>query len=354
MEPLDIKKNLGDALSSMVKGCKVDLGKNKRSATPASFVIGNKKLTTVKRIDPEIVTLDDKLPPQTTPRQNSLPKNLRITKLDNGAKDATPKQIVKQTSSVQSLLVQSKTRQPFSPKQDIWQLASKPQNSVQIKKVESLPGITVQKISDSKPEAENQVATTPKRIEKENVAALRTNVRSVSTPVQKRNLESPTLTRSSGRILKKPSIINSQKKVIVKTIKKLNDDQKKRIEERLGDIGSNLQKIKPKDEAEEEPKEVVPEPVVDKRPLKEILSDKDWLNMFLQIEPTARYNPVDDTIYCHTCKDMFEDGCDDGWVEGHPKGVEWLKYREHKMGEEHQKTSTKYYMQLFTAHVKYL
>jgi len=361
---LDIKRNLGDAWSSMVKGCKVELGKNKKpSNNSTSFVIGNKKLTTVKMINPEVVNLeeDDKnLKRKTTPTPSILPKGLLITKLsDTGAKVTNRATIQLKDKVAVTLPKQGATIQKQIP-----QSAPKPlvvQNTVSIKKVaSSLPGISIQKAKitpvktvqrpevvgkdESGLDAENKTVDSPKRLDKENIE-LRTRFKNVSTPIQKNRLENSMLTRSSGRILKKPSIINSQKKAIVKTIKKLNQDQKKRIEGRLGDIGSNLQKIKPK-EVEE------PEPVIERRPLVEVLSDASWLEMFLQTEPTARYNAADDTLYCYTCKDMLEDGSDDGWVDGHPKGLEWLKYREHKLREEHQKTSTKYFLQLYNAHFK--
>jgi len=361
---LDIKRNLGDAWSSMVKGCKVELGKNKNPNNSTSFVIGKQKLTTVKMINPEVVTLEEddqnlKRMTTPTPTPSILPKGLLITKLsDTGAKVTN-----RATIQLKDKVAVTLPKQGSTIQKQIAQLAPKPlvvQNTVSIKKVASLPGISIQKAKITpvktvqRPEvvgndkscldAKNKTADSPKRLDKENIE-LRTKLRNVTTPIQKNRLENPMLTRSSGRIMKKPSIINSQKKAIVKTIKKLNQDQKKRIEGRLGDIGSNLQKIKPKEVQE-------PEPVIEKRPLVEVLSDASWLEMFLQTEPTARYNAADDTLYCYTCKDMLEDGSDDGWVDGHPKGLEWLKYREHKLREEHQKTSTKYFLQLYTAHFK--
>merc|ERR1712096_179125 len=335
----------------------------KLSNNSTSFVIGNKKLTTVKMLNPEVVILeeDDKnLKRKTTPTPSILPKGLLITKLsDTGAKVTN-----RATIQLKDKVAVTLPKQGATIHKQIQQSAPKPlvvQNTVSIKKVaSSLPGISIQKAkitpvkTDQRPEvvgkdesgldAENKTVDSPKRLDKENIE-LRTRFKNVSTPIQKNCLENPMLTRSSGRILKKPSIINSQKKAIVKTIKKLNQDQKKRIEGRLGDIGSNLQKIKPK-EVEE------PEPVIERRPLVEVLSDASWLEMFLQTEPTARYNAADDTLYCYTCKDMLEDGSDDGWVDGHPEGLEWLKYREHKLREEHQTTSTKYFLQLYTAHFK--
>eukprot|EP00092_Neocalanus_flemingeri_P027075 GFUD01029361.1.p1 GENE.GFUD01029361.1~~GFUD01029361.1.p1 ORF type:complete len:400 (+),score=108.44 GFUD01029361.1:198-1397(+) len=362
VEPMDIRRNLGDAWSGMVKGCKVDLGKNKKPSSSAPFVIGNRKTTTVKMLNPEIITLDEdkNLRSKTTSKPSILPKSLTITKIGDTTARNTKQPAIKDKWSVaipkQGIAIQKQTSQS-APKP----LAA--QNSVFIKKVASLPGIsiqqTVKKIEETKVvgsnekddiDTENSTVDTPKRVDKENLEQRNiSRLRNVTTPNQKNHLDSSTLTRSSGRILKKPSIINSQKKAIVRTIKKLNQDQKNRIEERLGDIGSNLQKVKPK-EAEEIA------PPIEKKPLNlnEVLSDASWLNMFLQTEPTARYNAAEETLYCHTCKNMLEDESNDGWVEGHTMGVNWLKYREHKLGEEHQKTSTKYFLQLFTAHMNYV
>jgi len=364
---MNVRKNLGDAWTVMAKAGK------KPGGTPAKFTIGDKKTTLVKKIDPEIVTVYegiDKVKPKGVTLPNQLPTSLRITKLDNSTK---PNVAASKPGKPHEVWISQ--QKSVTPRQTAL-LASNQRNAGDTRQLRAvLPGVKIHKLDEGTPNSE--IKMTVRKSGKENSSDQKTNngdtlsfpsqpapaptlrstpskpqhtLRSVSTPVQKSNLSSPSLSRSSGRVVKKPFVINSQKKAIARTIQKLNQDQKKRIEERLGDIGSNLQKIK--QEEQEAAKENGPELVVDRRPLKEVLSDKNWLDMFLLTEPTARYNPAKDTLYCATCKDMSEDMEDDGWVKGLPKGVEWLKYREHKLGDEHQRTSTKYFLQLFTAFQK--
>jgi len=365
---VDVEKNLGDAWGSWGKSNQTISSKNKDLSASNSlgmesnFLIGNKKTTLVKKINPEIlastVNRDNVMKPF---NHNQLPSSLKITKIESDPKPTKgPVRSAKvnevwMSQPIQGLVTQNQSK-PVIPKSLKPNLAELQSVSVQ-KKTKSAAEVNspVRKIGKENWEVKNDIKnSTPGRVEpvsknidtppKRNYAHGTKPSRSASTPSQKLNLASPLLSKSTGRVLKKPSIINSQKKSIVKTIKKLNQDQKKRIEERLGDIGSNLEKIKNEEELVKEP---VPEAVVEKRPLKEILSDKSWLEMFLLTEPTARYSSTEDTLYCFTCRDMSED--DDGWVKGHSKGVEWLKYREHKLGEEHQRTSTKYFLQLFNA-----
>jgi len=412
-ECMDVKKNLGDAWSAMGKSSNTMVSKNKNVGLslalgdkPDNFMIGNRKTTLVKKIDPHVKSLADGIGKVVKPAlQSQLPSSLRITKHDSTPKStkvpvrpgkvnevwisqpnrpglSAPTQNFNVTPyhgvpPVQlKPVVQSKVENPAGPVAVLPGL-----QSVSIQKVEETTiadestmmaikggkenfgvSLNTQNIYINTPPKQNPglggATTTPTsngvkstkspRDVRSTPSGYQPLLKSFSTPVQKPNISSPALSKSSGRVMKKPSIINSQKKAIVKTIKKLNQDQKKRIEERLGDIGSNLQKIK---HEEEVPKDIAPEPIVEKRPLNEVLSDKNWLEMFLLTEPTARYDPAKDTLYCHTCKDMSEGDVvdDDGWVKGNQKGVAWLKYREHKLGEEHQKTSTKYFLQLFVA-----
>jgi len=409
VEYMDVRKNLGDAWSAMGKASNVMTSKNKNVGPslaapgdrPDNFMIGNKKTTLVKKIDPDVITLPGGFSKVVKPAlQSQLPSSLRITKLDGTPKST---KVPVKPGKVNEVWIS----QPNKP--GLSALTQNQGASVQHKPVVHtnvqnltgpvavLPGlqsVSIQKVDETTTADENNMmaskrgkenfgvslntdkssintppkqtsglrgATTPTsngvkstkspRDARSTPSVPQPMMKSFSTPVQKLNLSSSALSKSTGRVMKKPSIINSQKKAIVKTIKKLNQDQKKRIEERLGDIGSNLQKIK----HEEVVKDIVPEPIVEKRPLKEVLSDRNWLEMFLLTEPTARYNPAKDTLYCHTCKDMSEGDVDDddGWVKGNPKGAAWLKYKEHKLGEEHQKTSTKYFLQLFTAQLNH-
>ena len=401
VECMDVKKNLGDAWSTMGKLSNTMVNKNKGvgirlGENGENFRIGNKKTTLVKKIEPAVITLaDDKVVKPSI--QSQLPTSLRITKLEDTPKSAKvparPGKVnevwVSQQSGLptQSKKVATNRGTPVHHKAVVYpkvQIPIRPKpalpglESISIRKVDEITTADENSRTTSKSESENSLelntqvsfittppkqnpglisATTPSSNgltstksprdgrNRSTPSVTKVLPKSFSTPVLKPNLTSPAVSKSSGRVVKKPSIINSQKKAIVKTIKKLNQDQKKRIEERLGDIGSNLQKIK---HEEEIAKDITPEPIVEKRPLKEVLSDGNWLEMFLLTEPTARYNPIKDTLYCHTCKDMSDDDVD-GWVKGNPKGEAWLKYREHKLGEEHQKTSTKYFLQLFIA-----
>jgi len=383
-DPLDIRANLSDALTNMANVYKVNPAKTKNP--PPQWVIGNRKTTTVRELDPEVVILDDDQDAKkTTSFRPILPKHLLVTKINDPAGVKNNKQGVTITTSEKSIATSIKHgRQEATPNKG-WLPIGGTTTLSSIRKVNALPGISIKKTKASPNEKNAKVAmevidkarivvTPPKiNVEKEHTMAKNTsllitsnqkkpienalltrasgrNTSPLHTSNQKKPIENVLLTRVSGR--RKPPLQNSQKKSFVKTIKKLNPDQKKRIQGRLGDIGSNLQKIKPKEEAEESGEKIAPEPepIVDKRPLSEILSDVSWLEMFLQTEPTARYNAANDTIYCATCKEMLgEDEVIDGWGMGHPKGVEWLKYEEHKLGENHQRTSTKYFMQLFTA-----
>jgi len=366
---VDVKKNLGDAWVSWGKSNQTISSKTKDQSANISlgnesnFLIGNKKTTLVKKINPEIlastVSRDNVMKPL---NRNQLPSSLKITKIESDSKPTKgPVRSVKvnevwMSQPKQVLVTQNQSKpvipQPLKPNLPEFQsvslqkkLNSAAESNSPVRKIGKENWEVTNDIKNSASGPVEPVSQSIDTSPKSNSGHGTRPLRSTSTPSQKPNLASPLLSKSTGRVLKKPSIINSQKKSIVKTIKKLNQDQKKRIEERLGDIGSNLEKIKNEEELVKEP---VPEAVVEKRPLKEILSDKSWLEMFLLTEPTARYSSTKDTLYCFTCRDMSEDN--DGWVKGHSKGVEWLKYREHKLGEEHQKTSTKYFLQLFNAH----
>ena len=92
VECMDVKKNLGDAWSTMGKLSNTMVNKNKGvgirlGENGENFRIGNKKTTLVKKIEPAVITLaDDKVVKPSI--QSQLPTSLRITKLEDTPKSA--------------------------------------------------------------------------------------------------------------------------------------------------------------------------------------------------------------------------------------------------------------------------
>ena len=391
-ENINVKRNISDAWESMVQNCQVDVKKKSNCKDTMSLNKNVKvesrslggfshlpKTLIIKKLDEHGATIvkNVNVVSNTESNINTVKKSqvlksvpeVKISGSDNTTKHAIDSpnpstntiRIHKSTSirnyhgpapkpGVKIFGIENTKNSPASPKPESKDVAvNDTVSSSSVQDAISSPKITLNLVRKSS--VGNWTTVKATHNEKEPNKAPKQS----SEIITKKTIETTTKRKEplkvpndgSGHVNKKNKYV--QKKAIVKTIKKLNInvDHKKRIEDRLNQIGSNLHKIKAQEIPKTNCEENMAQHMVEKKSLIEILSEPVWLEMFLKTEPTARYDTDTKRIFCLTCRYVGED--DDGWVSGHFLGKSWLMYPEHKTSSSHQTSSTKYYLQLFNA-----